>query len=468
MTVTLALGFGLTACREAPTQPVAGKDAEAGADLDARLRAMLAERSFTGRIAETLEARLGRAVHADRAELGRLLFFDPILSLTGDNSCSGCHGPNVAFNDSKPIAIGIDNNGVVGPGRAGPHNLRRAPTVINAAFYPALMWDARFQARSLDPFDNSDGFSFPEPEGAGLSDQEHLLVAQAFTPVVAREEMAGFSFHGTNEEIRSEIARRVAAVPDYASLFAAAFTDIGAGNPVAFGRIAAAIAEFQLALIRADAPIDAYARGDTSALTPDEKRGGILFFGRAMCGECHIVRGYANEMFSDFDTHVLGVPQLVPSNTNARFDGPDLNEDFGFERVSGNPADRYEFRTSPLRNAVYQPSFMHDGAYRCLDEAIRHHMRIDQALAGFSTAGLDPSLQGPRGPQEPINARLHDLVSRPPALTDDELGSITSFVGGALADPDAHPDRLSALIPTTVPSGLPVHDFQPVPRPDCS
>ena len=59
------------------------------AALDEELRVKLAEREFTGRIESTLEARLGRPVDPRLAEVGRLLFFDPILSLTRDNSCSG-------------------------------------------------------------------------------------------------------------------------------------------------------------------------------------------------------------------------------------------------------------------------------------------------------------------------------------------------------------------------------------------
>jgi cytochrome c peroxidase len=280
--------------------------------------------------------------------------------------------------------------------------------------------------------------------------------------------MAGFDFQGSHSAMRDEVATRVDRLAGYRTLFSDAFPDIEAGQAIGYEHIATAIAEFQFTLVRADAPIDAYARGDTSALTADQKRGAILFLGKAMCGECHIVRGYANEMFSDFDTHVLGVPQLVPSSTNAVFDGPNGDEDFGFERVSGDPEDRYEFRTSPLRNVAYQPSFMHNGAYVCLDEAIRHHMRIEETIGRYSTAQLDAALQGPRGPDQPVLARLHELVRDPPNLTELELRQITDFVEHALADPEAHPDRLASLIPATVPSGLPIHAFDlNVLRPDC-
>ncbi len=456
------------ACGGQPTGP--GSAAERGDErLDPVLTAMLESRSFTGRIEETLEARLGRPVDARLADVGRLLFFDPVTSLTRDNSCSGCHGPNVGFNDSQSIAIGVGNNGVVGPGRAGPRNLRRAPSVVNAAFYPRLMWDARFESLSLDPFDGSAGFALPEPEGLSLSGLDHLLQAQAHTPVVSREEMAGFEFAGSHDLMRAEIAARIDAVAEYRTLFGAVFDDVAAGAPIDFEHVARAIAEFQLTLVRADAPVDAFARGDRAALTADQKRGGILFFGEAFCGECHIVRGYANEMFSDFDTHVLAVPQLVPARTNARFDGAGANEDFGAERHTGDPEDRYQFRTSPLRNALYQPSLMHNGAYLCVRDAIRHHLRVLEMLDGYSTLPLDPSLHGPMGPVEPMLERLHDLVRSPPRLTGEELDRITDFVANGLADPDAHPDRLRALIPASVPSGLPLHEFQvEAARPDCS
>ena len=442
---------------------------EEEAALDERLVEMLADRSFTGRIEETLEARLGRPVDPRLAELGRLLFFDPVLSLTGDNSCSGCHGPNVSFNDSRPIAIGVGNNGIVGPDRRGPHNFRRAPTLLNAAFYPRLMWDSRFAAESLDPFDNTRGFTFPEPEGTSLSGMDHLLAAMAFTPVVAREEMAGFDFAGSHDEMRAEVVRRVAGVDGYRASFAEAFPEVARGAPVGFPHIARALTEFQLTLVRADAPIDAYARGDRSALTAGQKRGAISFFGRAMCGECHITGLYASEMFSDFDTHVLGVPQLAPAETNVDFDGPDRNEDYGYERISGLERDRYEFRTSPLRNVAFQPSFMHNGAYECLDDAIRHHLRITEALDGFRGPDLGPSSPRGSGPVEPVLARLHDLVRNPPDQSDQQLRDIVDFVEHGLSDPDAHPDRLRSLVPESVPSGLPVHDFQfDAPAADCS
>jgi len=166
--------------------PSAARADPPGADVDGALAGVLKAHGFTGRMQEQLEARLGRKVDHDRAELGRLLFFDRILAVKGDNACAGCHSPAHGFGDSQSIAIGIDNNNVVGAGRRGPRNMRRTPMVLNNAFYPRLMWNSRFVAVSGDPFDNGEGFLFPPPEGLTLSKKHHLLVAQAFIPPTER------------------------------------------------------------------------------------------------------------------------------------------------------------------------------------------------------------------------------------------------------------------------------------------
>src|SRR4029450_9090288 len=109
------------------------------------------------------------------------------------------------------LAFGVDSNRVVGPDRTGPRNQRRAPMVINAAFYPTLMWNSRFFARSGNPFDNSQGLVFPAPEGTSLSYMPFLLAAQAFIPPTERTEAAGFHFPGGNDDIRREGVRRLNA-----------------------------------------------------------------------------------------------------------------------------------------------------------------------------------------------------------------------------------------------------------------
>jgi cytochrome c peroxidase len=424
-------------------------------DLDAVLRDYLTSHGFTGHIASTLEARLGRGVDHQLADLGRQLWFDPIHGLNGDNTCGGCHSPTNGFGDTQPIAIGIDNNGIVGPDRAGPRNQRRTPMAINAAFYPTLMWNSRFFARSGNPFDNSRGFVFPAPEGTTLSRLPHLLTAQAFIPPTERTEAAGFHFPGGNNDIRNEVVRRLNANANYRQRFARVFPDVQAGGPITFDHFARAIAEFELTLVFADAPIDRYARGVGNALSTSEKQGAVLFFGRAGCVKCHAVAGQSNEMFSDFAQHVAGVPQVVPSLGNVVFDGPGANEDFGLEQVTGNPADRYAFRTSPLRNVALQPAFMHNGAFVRLEEAIRYHLDALNAAAKYTTARLPADMQDPTGPMQPVLERLDPLLRNPVQLTDDEIEWLVAFVRDGLLDPAARPQQLRRLIPEKLPSGLP-------------
>jgi cytochrome c peroxidase len=457
----LATVVGLTACADFdPARSTAPAGALATSDVDVTLRSLLAEHRFTGRVAGTLEARLGRRIDAQLAYLGRLLFFDPIQGLNDDNACAGCHSPTHGFGDTQPIAIGIDNNRVVGLGRSGPRNQRRSPALINTAFYPALMWNSRFRAGSGDPFDNGGGFSFPQPEGLSLSYLPHLLTAQAFIPPTERVEAAGFHFPGDNDDIRDEVVRRLNENAEYRGRFARVFPEVRRGTAISFDHFARAIAEFEFTQVYANAPIDQYARGNSNALSEMEKQGAVLFFGRAGCVRCHAVAGKSNEMFSDFQPHVAGIPQIMPSLSNVAFDGLAANEDFGLEQVTGDRNDRYAFRTSPLRNVALQPAFMHNGAFTQLEAAIRYHLDAAQGGARYTTAQLPADLQGPTGPLAPVLERLDLLLRTPVELTTDEFAALVAFVRNGLLDPDARPQRLRRLIPEKLPSGRAGLQFQ--------
>jgi cytochrome c peroxidase len=430
--------------------------------LDRDLEAALSAAGFTGRIESTLEDRLGRRLDHQLADVGRLLWFDTITGLNDDNTCAGCHSPTHGFGDTQSIAIGIQNNGIVGQHRAGPRNMRRSPMIINTAFFPRLMWNSRFVALSGNPFDNSAGFSFPAPEGLSLSSQRHLLTAQAFIPPTERTEVAGFDFPGDNDAIRAAVLARLNSIADYRKLFGKSFPQVKEGEPITFDMFGQAIAEFEFSLTFADAPIDGFARGQRNALTDDEKRGALLFFGTARCSACHAVSGQSNEMFSDFQDHVIGVPQIAPQVTNNAFDGPGVNEDFGREQVTGDPNDRYKFRTSPLRNVALQPMFMHNGAFTRLEDAVRHHLDVFASARNYTPArqSLAADLSGPTGPIEPVLARVDPLLAQPIALTDDEFRQLVAFVRNGLLDPRARPENLAKLVPRSVPSGRPVLTFE--------
>lgn len=466
-------------------------------DFDARLAQVLAEAGFTGQVESTLEARLGRPIDPVLADLGRLLFFDNGHSLHKDNTCAGCHSPTNGFGDTKGIAIGVDSNGIVGPSRSGPRNQRRSPMVINTAFLSELMWNGRFSAPSGDPFDNSQGFLFPNPE-AGIrfppNDPvvKHLLQAQAHIPPTELVEVAGFTgtagtigsrfdqfddSHGVNvplpdgsgfrnEPIRQEVLNILNGIPKYRQLFGQIFPSVQAGGPIDFNMFGLAIAEFEFTLTFADAPIDRFARGQRQAMSTPQKRGALLFFGKAGCVTCHAVSGRSNEMFTDLENRVAGVPQIAPffgvGESNMVFDGPNEDEDFGLEQITGNPADRYRFRTAPLRNVALSPAFFHNGAFTRLDDAIRHHLDVFNSARSYDPkkAGVDGDLRMRLGPIEPVLDRLDPLLQTPVHLTNKEFNDLVAFVRDGLLDKRATKQNLCGLIPATVPSGEAVLAFQ--------
>src|SRR5260370_3844852 len=232
-----------------------------------------------------------------------------------------------------------------------------------------------------------------------------------------------------------------------------------------------AIAEFEFTLVFADAPIDKFARGDRSAMTASQKRGALLFFGKAGCVQCHAVSGRSavgesNEMFTDFEERVIGVPQIAPffgvTKGNVIFEGPGQNEDFGLEEITGNEADRYKFRTAPLRNLAVSPGFFHNGAYIRLEDAIRHHLNVKKEARTYNPvqAGVPADLAQHLGPIEPVLKRLDPLLKTPIHLTDREFDDLVSFVRNGLLDKRVSPENLCKLAPASVPSGLPVFQFE--------
>jgi cytochrome c peroxidase len=489
--------------------------ADDGGDLNSELAAVLSAAGFTGniqqRFQQRIEANLGRPLNPELADLGRLLWFDKIHSLHHDNTCGGCHSPTNGFGDSQPMAIGVQNNNQVGPDRAGPRNQRRSPLVVNTALYPAMMWNGRFNSLSGDPFDNSHGFRFPFPEDDTrfsftndvAHNVTHLLQAQAHMPPTELIEVAGFngtcpggvpdptlgaafcqfddgkgetvplpdSTGSRNEPIRQKALAILNASPAYRQLFGQVFPEVKAGAPIDFFMFGKAIAEFEFTLVFADAPVDRFARGDTSAMTDAEKRGALLFFGKAKCIECHAVSGRSsvgesNEMFSDFEERVIGVPQIAPlfgvGKGNVIFDGPGQNEDFGLEQITGNESDRYKFRTAPLRNLALAPGFFHNGAFTRMEDAIRHHLNVQESAHRYNPveAGLPADLTHRVGPIEPVLRRLDPLLRTPIHLSEDEFNDLVSFVRDALLDERARPENLCKLAPSQVPSGLPVLHFE--------
>ena len=280
-----------------------------------------------------------------------------------------------------------------------------------------------------------------------------------------RPDASGFR----NEPIRQKGHDLLNREPEYRRLFGELFPRVADGAPIDFNMFGLAIAEFELTLTFANAPIDRFARGHRDAMTASEKRGALLFFGKARCVTCHAVAGHSNEMFTDFKNRVVGVPQIAPffgvGTGNMIFDGPGQDEDFGLEQVTGNSADRYRFRTAPLRNLAVAPAFFHNGAFTRLEDAIHHHLNAEDSARSYSAvaAGVDPDLAHRLGPIEPVLSRLDRALRNPIDLNHAEFTDLVAFVRDGLLDERATRESLCKLVPRSVPSGSPLLQFQGCP-----
>lgn len=344
------------------------------------------------------------STNLQRAALGRLLFWDPILSGNRDVACATCHHPSFGYADGLDLAIGVNGVGL-GAGRrfAAGHVAqpvkRNSQSVLNVAFNgltaegamnPAgapMFWDLR--VRSLE--------------------------TQALEPIKAIDEMRGNGY--AEDGAVAAVIARLQAIPEYRRLFARAFA--GAG-PVNEQNLGLALAAFQRTLVAGNSPFDRYMRGDTNAMTPEEVRG-MERFHSIGCINCH-----GGPMFSDFAAHVLGVPE------NRKLTEPDPGVD-----------GKYAFRTPTLRNLSATAPYMHNGVFATLPQVIDFYDRISRG-------------RGRRGARtaDTINAQISrdeiDILARQLNMRGRGQRDLLAFLR-ALDDPEF--DR---AIPERVPSRLPV------------
>lgn len=394
--------------------------------------------------------------------LGQSLFFDKLLSGNRDIACATCHEPSLHTGDGLTLAVGTGGTGrgaarTLGAGRAFVP--RNAPSLLNQGlgfFY--LFWDGRV---------NEEGgpSRFKTPAGAQLpTGISSLLAAQAMLPVTNRAEMRGKVgdvdvFGNPNElaqisdadfgEMWRATMRRLLAVQEYVAKFTAAYP----GTPTSvlgFQHAANALAAFQMhAFTKTNSPFDRYLARDDAALTADEKRGALLFFGRALCSTCHSGPLLGGRNFSN-----AGVPQLGPGVGKAA----PLDRGRG-EELANIPFYQFAFRVPALRNVELTAPYMHNGAYRTLESVVRHYNNVDSALVAFDVSEIDPALRSTHHADattiSAIRSSLDGRLRHPLRLTATEQRQLVAFLK-SLTDPAAR--NLDGAVPARVPSGLPVRE----------
>lgn len=403
----------------------------------------------------------------EKVILGRLLFFDKILSGNRNISCSTCHHPRAATGDDLSLGIGEGGVGIglqrtLGSGSNAIHERipRNSPPLFNlgAREYLIFFHDGRVER------DRNQPSGFKSPAGANLpKGLDNAFAAQAMFPVTSGAEMAGqrgenpIADAAAAEKLAGDggvwdlLADRLRAIPEYVELFEEAFpSEVRTANDITFVHAANALAAYQGVAFRADAsPFDAFLRG-RDTLSPAEFRGMELFFGQAKCSSCH-----SGQFLTDHEFHAIAVPQFGPG----KGDGYGGHDDFGRERVTKSKADRYKFRTPALRNIALTGPWGHTGAFTTLEEVVRHHADAVASLRSFSPSNvvmpkrsdlsnldflvfnnsssrssLESSNKLPR--QSLSSSEIHDLVAFLHSLTDQ------------------YSLDLRAEIPHRVPSGL--------------
>lgn len=409
-------------------------------------------------------------IDPDKVELGRLLFFDKILSGNLNTSCATCHHSLAGTGDGLSLPVGEGGRGLgvtrdLGAGIDSVHERvpRNAPALFNlgAREFTRMFHDGRLEADRSQPsgFFNPAGDNLP----AGL---DNALAAQAMFPITSSAEMAGQP--GENpvadaaaigdlagpDGVWAQLAERLQGIDEYAQRFIDVY-GLRDRDQITFVHAANAIAAFEATSWRADqSPFDEFLRGDRQALSGKQRRGMRIFYRRKKgnCASCH-----SGPFQTDHSFRAIAMPQIGPG----KGDGAGGIEDFGRERVSGSRADRYRFRVPSLRNVALTAPYGHAGSFDSLEAMVLHHLDAVESLERYDTRQArlsfredlsekdfvvmsDPAMRG-----EIAAANELDPIK----LRPDELADLLAFLH-ALTDPGSLDMRSD--VPYQVPSGIPL------------
>jgi cytochrome c peroxidase len=327
-----------------------------------------------------------------KVALGKLLFWDPVLSGNKDVACGTCHHPDFGYAENRDISIGVNGVGLGSERRfASPNSIpfvkRNSQTLLNTAFN-GIGQDGHYDPVTAPMFWDLRASSLEE---------------QALFPIKTLEEMRGPAY--TEDQAVNSVVMRLRAIPEYDALFKDAF---GGGQAITSANLGKALAAFQRSLLANNSAFDRYKRGDTDAMTAAQIRG-MEDFERVGCINCH-----NGPMFSDYKVHVLS----IPDNEKLPVSDDGVNK-------------TYAFRTASLRNLAFTAPYMHSGVFSTLKEVINFYDSVRRRPRNQNVG---------RDQLDPLLRRLRD--------PDGVSGDLIQFLG-ALSD-----DSFDKAIPARVPSGL--------------
>lgn len=300
-----------------------------------------------------------RKPQPEAAQLGKMLFFDPVLSGNNKRSCASCHQPDRAFTDGRAKSLAFEGKGEVS---------RNAPTLINALYQRMLFYDSRTMF---------------------LEDQAADVMANVT------------EMHGHIDEAVTKISRS----PEYQELFKKAYN-----KPVTRRTVQLALAAYIRSLSSMNAGFDRYMRGEKTAMTPEAVAGFNVFMGKAKCATCHFMplfNGTIPALYMKSESEVLGVP-AKPDTAHAKVDA-----DLGKYNTYHDELNKHAFKTPTVRNAGLTGPYMHNGVYTSLEQVIDFYNRGGGAGIGIALPNqtLPPDkLELTAQEQKNIIAFIHSLT----------------------------------------------------------
>jgi len=270
-----------------------------------------------------------QAMTSQRVALGKMLFFNPILSNNSGRTCATCHQPDKAFTDGEPKSFAVGFNGV--------RISRNAPTLLNASFQAVQFADSRV--------------TFLEDQASDVirnPDEMHGSLPDAVA-----------ALHKQNESRQ---------------LFEEAYAD-----GVTENNLKNAIASYIRSLSSLDSRLDRHFRGSENALTIEEKSGFNLFMGKAKCATCHffpLFNGTVPPAYLETESEVLGTP--------ATAEGKTVDPDVGKFVLTKREPHRYAFKTPTVRHVSLTAPYMHNGVFKTLEEVVDFYDRGGGNGLGFN------------------------------------------------------------------------------------
>ena len=316
----------------------------------------------------------------EKVELGRHLFYEPRLSITGEYSCASCHKQSLAFTDGKKVAIGSTNEA----------HAKNSMGLANVAYSTVLTW--------ANPLMTS-------------------LESQTLIPIFG-EHPIEMGMVGLEQQMIEWMQQD----PKYRQMFESAFNK---EQPVNIGNLTKAIASFQRSLVSFKSPYDRYRyEGDTDAISAAAKRGEKLFNSERMeCFHCH-----SGINFSDSIKHEnLAFTETAFHNTglyNIDGKGSYPPENIGIKEITQEESDMGRFKAPSLRNIALTAPYMHDGSVATLRDAIAHYQAGGRTITEGEYAGVgsaNPYKSGFVKGFEITESEINDLIAFLESLTDSEF-----------------------------------------------